>query len=97
VSLVASGIAEHGEAYAAWVKYVGDTSGDLLDDERFLDHYQGAFDSLENYVEHVLSETDFYVRLEEVLGVFPRTCVETSMWMSKPSLRMGARVARDGG
>ena len=25
VSLIAQGIAEHGEAYAAWVEYVGDT------------------------------------------------------------------------
>lgn len=41
VNPIAQGIAEHGEAYAAWVSYVGDTSGELLEPERFQDHYLG--------------------------------------------------------
>lgn len=71
VSLVARGIAEHGPAYAQWVEYVGDTSGELLDDERFRDHYEGTFDSLEDYVEYVLEETGFYSELDRALEVVP--------------------------
>jgi len=71
VSLVARGIAEHGEAYAEWVEYVGDTSGELLDAENFHDHYEGTFDSLEGYVEYILEETGFYSELDRALEVFP--------------------------
>jgi antirestriction protein len=71
VSLVAQGIAEHGEAYAAWVNYVGDTSGELLEPERFQDYYLGEWDSLADYVEDVLQETGFYHSLEATLGQLP--------------------------
>jgi antirestriction protein len=71
VSLVAQGIAEHGAAYAAWVEYVGDTSGELLEPERFRDHYLGEWDSLNDYVEDVLQETDFYGNLDEALARIP--------------------------
>jgi antirestriction protein len=67
VSLIAQGIAEHGGAYAAWVNYVGDTSGELLEPERFRDHYLGEWESLENYVEDVLQESGFFERLDEAL------------------------------
>jgi hypothetical protein len=53
-----------GEAYAAWVNYVGDTSGELLEPERFRDHYLGDWGSLSEYVEDVLQETGFYDSLE---------------------------------
>jgi len=71
VSCIAQGIAEHGEAYAAWVNYVGDTSGDLLEPERFREHYLGEWDSLSDYVEDVLQETGFYGSLDEVLERLP--------------------------
>jgi len=71
VSLVAQGIAEYGPAYAAWVDYVGDTSGELLEPERFQDHYLGEWDSLEDYVEDVLQETGFYHNLDEALQQIP--------------------------
>lgn len=70
-SLVAKGIAEHGEAYAEWVEYVGDTAEELLDAESFHDHYEGTFDSLEEYVEHILEETGFYSELDRALEIIP--------------------------
>lgn len=71
ISLIAQGIAEHGEAYAAWVEYVGDTAGELTSDEAFLDHYLGTWESVEAYVEEVLQETGFYGQLEERLAGLP--------------------------
>jgi antirestriction protein len=71
VSLVAQGIAEYGPAYAAWVNYVGDTSGELLEPERFPDHYLGEWDSLNDYVEDVLQETEFYRSMDEALQWVP--------------------------
>lgn len=71
VSLVARGIAEHGSAYAEWVEYVGDTAGELLDDESFRDHYEGTYDSLKGYVEYLLEETGFYDQLDRALEVIP--------------------------
>lgn len=71
VSLVGQGIAEHGPAYAEWVAYVGDTAGELLDDESFRDHYEGTYDSLEDYVEYILEETGFYSELDRALDVLP--------------------------
>lgn len=71
VSLIARGIAEHGAAYAAWVNYVGDTSGELLEPERFRDHYLGEWDSLSDYVEDVLQEMGFYGNLDEALARIP--------------------------
>jgi len=70
-SLIAKGIAEHGLAFAAWVAYVGDTSGDLLDSDRFQSGYLGEFDSVEAYVEYVLQETDFDERLDKALSFLP--------------------------
>jgi antirestriction protein len=70
-SLIAQGIAEHGAAYAAWVNCVGDTSGELLEPERFRDHYLGEWDSLEHYVEDVLQQTGFYERLDQALEAIP--------------------------
>lgn len=71
VSLVGKGIAEHGEAYAAWVAYVGDTAGELLDEGRFQDAYLGTWDSPGEYVQDVLSETGFYEQLERALVALP--------------------------
>lgn len=66
VSIIAQGIAEHGEAFAKWVDYVGERSEDLLTDERFQDHYLGHFDSAEAYAEYILEETDSYRYLDEI-------------------------------
>ncbi|WP_329051239.1 antirestriction protein ArdA [Amycolatopsis sp. NBC_01488] len=60
VSRVARGLAQHGQAYTKWVEHVGIDSTELLTDEHFLDHYHGEWESAEEYVEHLLSETDAY-------------------------------------
>jgi antirestriction protein len=65
-SRIAHGIAEHGEAFAKWVGYVGEQSEDLLTDERFQDHYLGHFDSTEVYAEYILEETGSYHYLDEI-------------------------------
>ena len=58
VSLIAQGIALHGPAFGKWVEHVGEQSESLLTTERFNDHYQGEFDSAEDFVDYYLSETD---------------------------------------
>ena len=73
ISLIAQGVAEHGEAYAAWVEYVGDTSGQLLEPDQFHDHYEGEFDSVQDYVEYILKETGIYEELDRALEVIPES------------------------
>jgi antirestriction protein len=69
VSKIAQGIAEHGEAYAAWVACVGERDEEAL--ERFEDHYLGTYENMQAYVEEILSETGFYRDLDEALQVLP--------------------------
>lgn len=57
VSRIAQGIAEHGEAFAKWVGYVGERSEDLLTDEQFQDHYLGHFDSTKAYAERFMRKS----------------------------------------
>lgn len=64
ISRIAQGIAEHGEAFAAWAAHVGPDSGELLD--RFEDHYLGEWESFEAYVKDYLEESEFYRFLEYV-------------------------------
>lgn len=71
VSRIAKGVAEHGPAFAAWVELVGDESEELLTDEAFHDHFEGEYNSLEDYVEYILDETGFNSELEQVLSVLP--------------------------
>lgn len=77
VSRVANGIAEHGEAFARWVEYVGEYSEEAL--SRFEDHYLGRFDSTEVYVEQLLEETgayDFEEHVPEWLKPYVKIDVE---------------------
>jgi antirestriction protein len=71
VSRIAQGVARHGPAFAEWVNIVGEQSEELLTDEAFQDHYEGEWDSLEDYVEYMLQETDFYRSLDEALERVP--------------------------
>jgi antirestriction protein len=73
ISLIAQGISEHGEAYAAWVGYIGDTSGVLWEPDAFHEHYEGEFDSVRDYVEYILKETGTYEELDRALEVFPES------------------------
>lgn len=63
VSKIAQGIAEHGQAFAAWAAYVGPEQEDQLD--RFEDHYLGEWDSMEAYAEHLLEECEGYRVVDE--------------------------------
>jgi antirestriction protein len=69
ISRVAKGIAQHGEAFARWVEYVGERNEEAL--SRFEDHFLGKFESMEAYVEQVLDETGFNRNLDEALAVLP--------------------------
>jgi antirestriction protein len=71
VSRIAQGVAEHGPAFAEWVDLVGDQSNELLTDEAFRDHYEGEWDSLEDYVEYILDETGFTAELDRALAGLP--------------------------
>jgi antirestriction protein len=71
VSCIAQGVAGHGPAFAEWVGIVGDQSDELLTDEAFHDHYEGEWDSLEDYVEYMLDETGFTGELDRALHGLP--------------------------
>lgn len=71
VSRVAQGVAAHGPAFAEWVELVGEQSDELLTDEAFQDHYEGEWDSLEDYVAYILDETGFTSELDRALAGLP--------------------------
>jgi antirestriction protein len=79
-SRIAQGIAEHGEAFAKWVGYVGERSEELLTDERFRDHYLGHFESTEDYAENLLEETDGY-SFEEYVPEWLKSYVKVDVEM----------------
>ncbi len=57
LALMASGIAEHGPAFAAWADYLGD-----FDDERieaFDDHYRGHWGTIEQFAVEMLNDHGF--------------------------------------
>lgn len=56
VSALACGIARHGEAFAVWARYASSGEGRRLAD--FRDRYLGRFDDLDDYVRHVIAETE---------------------------------------
>jgi antirestriction protein len=55
VSAIASGIAEHGLAFAAWMSY--DESRDPSDTQAFEDAYRGEWESLRAYAEDFADST----------------------------------------
>ncbi|HYM54202.1 MAG TPA: antirestriction protein ArdA, partial [Solirubrobacteraceae bacterium] len=58
VSAIAAGIAEHGEAFSAWLAY--DTSRDATDMQAFEDAYRGEWDSLRDYAENFADDIGLY-------------------------------------
>ncbi|MCG8914897.1 antirestriction protein ArdA [Actinokineospora sp. PR83] len=66
VTLLARGLAKHGEPYGHWVALVGEDSTELIDPDKFHEHYEGTWDSLEDYAEEWLTETGAYEFLEQV-------------------------------
>jgi antirestriction protein len=58
VSAIAAGIAEHGDAFSAWLSY--DESQDVTDMQSFEDAYRGEWDSLRAYAEDYAESTGMY-------------------------------------
>ena len=85
VSRLAEGIAEHGEAFAAWAACVGPEQPELLDRflDRFEDHFLGEHASIEAYVDDALAETGFYRELDEALSVIPEDLRRYIVWTPK--------------
>lgn len=54
VSKIAQGIIEHGAAFVAWAQHLGLDGWDDLD--KFEDCYQGRWESLTDYAEHLLED-----------------------------------------
>jgi antirestriction protein len=58
MSAIAAGIAEHGDAFSAWLSY--DDSRDPSDVSAFEDAYRGEWDSLRAYAEDFAEQTGMY-------------------------------------
>jgi antirestriction protein len=63
VAAIAAGIAEHGEAFTAWLSY--DESQDVTDMQSFQDAYRGEWDSLRTYAENFADDIGLYDAAEK--------------------------------
>jgi antirestriction protein len=63
VATIAAGIAEHGDAFSAWLSY--DESQDATDMQSFEDAYRGEWDSLRAYAEDYAESTGMYEAAEK--------------------------------
>jgi antirestriction protein len=63
VATIAAGIAEHGEAFSAWLSY--DESQDATDMQSFEDAYRGEWDSLRAYAEDYAESTGMHDAAEK--------------------------------
>jgi antirestriction protein len=63
VATIAAGIAEHGDAFSAWLSY--DESQDVTDMQSFEDAYRGEWDSLRAYAEDYAESTGMYDAAEK--------------------------------
>jgi antirestriction protein len=63
VAAIAAGIAEHGDAFSAWLSY--DESQDVTDMQSFEDAYRGEWDSLRAYAEDYAESTGMYDAAEK--------------------------------
>lgn len=63
VSNIAAGIAEHGDAFSAWLSY--DESQDATEMQSFEDAYRGEWDSLRAYAEDYAESTGMYDAAEK--------------------------------
>jgi antirestriction protein len=66
VSRLATGIADHGEAFAHWASITGSREPDQLD--QFSDAYQGCFESVEAYAEQLLDDIGVTDAVESVVA-----------------------------
>jgi antirestriction protein len=63
VATIAAGIAEHGNAFSAWLSY--DESQDVTNMQSFEDAYRGEWDSLRAYAEDYAESTGMYDAAEK--------------------------------
>jgi len=63
VSAIATGIAEHGDAFTAWLSY--DSSREAADHEAFEVAFRGEWDSLHDYAEDFAESTGLYDAAEK--------------------------------
>jgi antirestriction protein len=82
IAIIANGIDTHGLAFAAWVAHSGARSPDVID--RFEDHYQGKWESVQAYAENLLDE----------LGA-QRTITDAPQWLQSYLTLDVAGFARD--
>lgn len=62
VQRVATGIVEHGPAFAAWADYVGASNDDLQ--ERFDDAYRGEWGSVHEYAQEVVNDLGVRIQVD---------------------------------
>jgi antirestriction protein len=75
VARLAAGIAEHGQAFAHWAAHVGIDDPDAL--EEFEDHYQGHWQSMEDYAEAMVDDLGVDTELDRlVTGLRPYVRVD---------------------
>lgn len=63
VAAIAAGIAEHGDAFSAWLSY--DEDRDPVDTSAFEDAYRGEWSSLRTYAEDYAESTGMYAAAEK--------------------------------
>jgi len=86
ISRIASGIAEHGPAFAAWVD-VCDGCDEQLDD--FLDHFIGQFDSRAAFGDQLVDDYDIERVLDQALPGFMRSFVQIDAERAVRELEIG--------
>lgn len=70
ISAIASGIAEHGPAYGAWLAY--DSSRDASEATAFTDAYRGQWESLHAYADAYAESTGLYEAAEKASSPYIR-------------------------
>jgi antirestriction protein len=63
VAAIAAGIAQHGDAFTAWLSY--DSERDPVDSDAFHDAYRGEWDSLRDYAEGFADDVGLYDAAEK--------------------------------
>ena len=73
VAAIAAGIAEHGDAFAAWLSYEPDRDVDV---QAFEDAYRGEWDSLRGYAEDFAESAGLYDLAEKTSSAYVRVDIE---------------------
>jgi antirestriction protein len=72
IAAVAKGIEHQGEAYARWLEQMDPELQNVDEVSRqFNDYYQGKYDSISAYAEHILDAGDYNRVVEEALQLIP--------------------------